>query len=157
MAQWKHLKELKAHAEICHRDSKISEEESSSCMISAAGGHPDSQATVGAFFHSGNFVAKDINEASKWYRLSAEQGTIKGLMMMGNIYAEGHGVQKDNIEAYAWYSIAIKQKPKNKYESRFKILIRIALASVSMNLTKEERKLAIKKAASYEEVIKINK
>ena len=54
----------------------------------------------------GKGVAKDPNEAVRWYRKAAEQGVAIAQVNLGLMYANGNGVLKDEIEALAWYNIS---------------------------------------------------
>ena len=49
-------------------------------------------------------VAQDYNEAVKWYRKSAEQGTAAAQSNLGRMYDEGLGVVQDYTEAVKWVS-----------------------------------------------------
>jgi hypothetical protein len=57
----------------------------------------------------GEGVEKDLTEAVKWYRKSAEQGNDYGQVMLGNCYFQGVGVKEDIEEAFRWFSKSAKQ------------------------------------------------
>ncbi len=51
-------------------------------------------------------MAKDAEQAVKWWRKAAEQGRAKAQYNLGNAYAYGRGVAQDSVEAYAYYNLA---------------------------------------------------
>ncbi len=57
-------------------------------------------------------VAKDEEEAVKWYRKAAEQEYASAQYTLGVRYASGRGVGKDEEEAVRWYRKAAKQDAK---------------------------------------------
>jgi hypothetical protein len=61
---------------------------------------------IGYMYANGEGLRKDLNEARKLYRLSAEAGNAGAASLLGLMYAEGDGVPKDATEAYAWFNIA---------------------------------------------------
>lgn len=54
-------------------------------------------------------LPKDAVEASRWYRLAAEQGNVEAQYTLGARYYQGKGVQEDNVLAYMWYTLAEAQ------------------------------------------------
>jgi len=54
-------------------------------------------------------VAKDEEEAVKWYRKAAEQDDASAQYNLGLMYAEGLGVEKNEKEAVKWYRLAADQ------------------------------------------------
>jgi TPR repeat protein len=48
-------------------------------------------------------------EASKWYRLAADQSFALAQASLGALYENGQGVLRDYNEALKWYSLAAKQ------------------------------------------------
>jgi len=48
-------------------------------------------------------------EATKYYKLSAEQGNLRGQYHIGYCYENGLGVSKDLNEARRWYNLAAEQ------------------------------------------------
>ena len=57
----------------------------------------------------GEGVAKNPDEAVKWFRLSAEQGNAIAQYHLGLCYFEGEGVSKDDQEAYVWFALSAAQ------------------------------------------------
>ena len=54
-------------------------------------------------------MTKDLVEAVKWYRKSAEQNFARAQNSLGYSYEEGQGVAKDLVEAAKWYRKAAEQ------------------------------------------------
>jgi len=60
-------------------------------------------------YQNGFGVAKDYQEAVKWYRKSADQGNSWGQGNLGNMYVNGWGGQRDRTEAIRWLKKAADQ------------------------------------------------
>ncbi len=67
------------------------------------------QFRLGREYENGKGVAKDEEEAVKWYRKSAEQGYAKAQTSLGRMYSNGKGVKRDLVEATKWYRKAAEQ------------------------------------------------
>ena len=62
---------------------------------------------------------KDITEAIKWYKKSADNGDFIAQEVIGGMYYEGKGVTKDYVEAYKWHSISWAERcDKNMFYAR---------------------------------------
>ena len=48
----------------------------------------------------------DLEEAVRWYRLSADQGYGPGQLSLGLAYRDGRGVTQDLVYAYMWFSLS---------------------------------------------------
>ena len=72
-------------------------------------GDPSAQYELGSKYDWGWGVAKDHQEAVKWYRLAAEQGNVGAQRSLGFKYALGQGVWEDDREAVKWWRLAAKQ------------------------------------------------
>ena len=70
-------------------------------------GDPRAQQSVALMLDFGNGAPKDPMEATKWFRLAAEQGLPQ--YHLGLKYDFGEGVEQDRIEAAKWYSLAAEQ------------------------------------------------
>ena len=53
--------------------------------------------------------AGNYDEAVKWFRLAAEQGSVIAQFNLGSMYSNGQGVPQDYTEALKWFSIAAEQ------------------------------------------------
>jgi hypothetical protein len=58
---------------------------------------------LGVLYEEGEGVAKDLNEAARWYRKAADAGDATAMRNLGVIYSKGEGVAKDLSEAARWY------------------------------------------------------
>ena len=67
------------------------------------------QFNLGWMYANGSGLLKDDDEAVKWYRKAAEQGSAAAQSNLGLMYANGRGVLKDDSEAYRWYLKAANQ------------------------------------------------
>lgn len=72
-------------------------------------GHADDQFSLGRLYEAGNGVARDVEEAVRWYRLAAEQGHAGAQSALGNLYTLGEGVPVDHREALRWLLPAAAQ------------------------------------------------
>jgi len=67
------------------------------------------QAALAFDYERGKGVAKDPEEAVKWYRRAAEQGNASAQDSLGTRYEQGNGVSQDAEEAAKWYLRAAMQ------------------------------------------------
>jgi hypothetical protein len=75
----------------------------------AEAGDATSQHNLGVMYANGMGVARNDQEAARWYRQAAEQGHASSQFNLGLIYAEGKGVTRDDQEAVKWFSLAAEQ------------------------------------------------
>ncbi len=70
----------------------------------AEAGDARAQVAVGSLYTLGERgVARDDDEALRWYRMAAAQGYAKGEYLVGHFYALGRSVARDPVEAARWY------------------------------------------------------
>jgi transposase InsO family protein len=55
-------------------------------------------------YANGDGVLKDYNEAAKWYRVAADQGSSFAQSTLGITYDGGLGVPQDYIQAHMWWT-----------------------------------------------------
>lgn len=73
-------------------------------------GDADAQFTLGKNYEAGRSgLKKDYLEASRWYRLAAEQGDPFAQASLGLLYRFGKGVEQDYVQAYMWFSLSARQ------------------------------------------------
>ena len=60
---------------------------------------------MGNAYNNGEGVAKDQQEAVRWFRMAAEQGDAEAQYNLGLSYANGEGVAKDQGDAWAQYNL----------------------------------------------------
>jgi len=83
-------------------------------MKQAEQGDVNSQVVVGMSYQGGvNGVTKDLTEALKWYRMSADKGYAIGQYYVGTFYESGLGVDVDKQEAKKWYQKVLDQGETN--------------------------------------------
>tara|TARA_B100001093_G_C26758821_1_gene984699 strand:- start:409 stop:1239 length:831 start_codon:yes stop_codon:yes gene_type:complete len=68
------------------------------------------QAALGAMYHDGDGVPKDIAKAVKWFKKSAEQDLGWAQNQLGLMYLTGDGVSKDGDIAKEWFSKASEKE-----------------------------------------------
>ena len=71
------------------------------------------QYNLGLCYANGTGVAKDEEEAVKWYRKAADQNLAEAQYNLGYCYANGQGVAKDYVEAYKWVNLAAASKDEH--------------------------------------------
>ena len=76
-------------------------------------GDAKAQSDLGDLYYSGKGVAKDYDEARKWFLKAAGQGHVYAQYSIGWMYAHGQGFQKNDAEAVDWYRIAASQGETN--------------------------------------------
>lgn len=73
-------------------------------------GEPEAQCIIANIYHLGLGLERNILEAVKWYKKSAEQGyglasnNLAGIFLIGD-----DGIEVDQAEAEQWYKKAIEQ------------------------------------------------
>jgi hypothetical protein len=60
-------------------------------------------------YYNGQGVSRDFNEAVKWFKLAADQGSALGQKNLGVMYDMGHGVPQDFKQAVKWYTLSATQ------------------------------------------------
>lgn len=74
------------------------------------------QYSVGWFYHCGEVVACNIEEAVKWYQKSADNGNVDAMMVLGNCLNSGEGIAKDSHLAFEYFLKAAKEgNPRVQY------------------------------------------
>jgi hypothetical protein len=69
----------------------------------------ETQFHLGVSYANGLRVPKDDVEATRWFRMAAEQGNMFAQNVLGTHYASGIGVSEDDAEAVQWYLLAAEQ------------------------------------------------
>jgi TPR repeat protein len=62
-------------------------------------------------YDEGLGVARNDNEAVKWYRRAADQGFADAQYNLALMYETGEGVAVNQVYAYMWFDIAAKTYP----------------------------------------------
>ncbi len=64
---------------------------------------------MATLYRRGRGVPKDLSEAVRWYRKSAEQGYDKAQYNLAKMYEMGMGVPRNYAQALKWYHKAAAQ------------------------------------------------
>ncbi len=54
-------------------------------------------------------VPQDDAEATRWYRLAADQGLAAAQFNLGVSYSLGEGVPQDYVESHMWFNLSAAQ------------------------------------------------
>ena len=73
--------------------------------------HPDAMAqhNLGLCYANGQGIEKDLKEAFKLFKASAEQGSADGQFQLAQAYNLGEGTDKNPKEAFRWYKTAAEK------------------------------------------------
>jgi hypothetical protein len=69
----------------------------------------DAQVSLANCYYEGKGVGKDVAEAVRHYRKTAEAGWARGQDSLGDCYFDGSGVEQDYPQAIGWYRKAAEQ------------------------------------------------
>ncbi|MDR0328908.1 MAG: sel1 repeat family protein, partial [Planctomycetaceae bacterium] len=75
----------------------------------AENGDAAAQNDLGVCYHNGTGIAKDEQEAVRWFHKAAEQGNVEAQRNLGLCYTDGLGIDKDEREAVKWFRKAAEQ------------------------------------------------
>ena len=75
----------------------------------AEAGDIEAQFGLGMLYERGRGVARDIEEAARWFHRAAEQGSMRAQTQIAGMYARGDGVDEDWDQAIAWWRKAAAQ------------------------------------------------
>jgi len=74
---------------------------------SATAGFAEAQFNLGLFYHNGQVVTKDLDQAYAWYIKAAEQGHPKAEVNVAIFYYYGVAVPQDRVASYVWFRLAV--------------------------------------------------
>jgi hypothetical protein len=77
-----------------------------------------SQLYVGSMHERGEGVSQNIEEAIRWYRMSAEQGNVDAQINLAELYSAGGLIPQDLVQAYVWWTLAAAQGEVSAQKSR---------------------------------------
>lgn len=72
-------------------------------------------------YRFGENIARDYDEALKWYRKAASQGDMESAAELGDMYYEGDEIPQNYKLAEKWYLQAAEQGDKDAKKSLDKI------------------------------------
>ena len=76
------------------------------CLHFAELGFVPHQNRIASYYEDGEFVERNLTEAVKWYKKSADKGNPHALRKMGDFYRDGTGIEKDPERAFNQYHLA---------------------------------------------------
>jgi TPR repeat protein len=92
-----------------HQDSRPLTEQQIADLRAYAEDDVETQFHLGVSYANGLRVPKDDVEATRWFRMAAEQGNMFAQNALGAHYAAGIGVSEDDAEAVQWWLLAAEQ------------------------------------------------
>lgn len=81
-------------------------------------GHPEAQYNVGFMIANGRGADQDVEEATRWYNLAANQNHEIAQLRLGLLLRDGMDIQKDTVRAYMWLSLAAAHGQEEAKSSR---------------------------------------
>lgn len=101
-----HLESVNSLRALKNREYKV---EFDRLLPLAEAGNGDAQNRIGEMYEFGQGVARNNDEALKWYRLAAEQNVVAAWHNLGRSYNFGTGVEQDYAKAEEWYRKAAEK------------------------------------------------
>ena len=92
-----------------HQDSRPLTEQQIADLRAYAEDDVETQFHLGVSYANGLRVPKDDVEATRWFRMAAEQGNMFAQNALGAHYAAGIGVSEDDAQAVQWWLLAAEQ------------------------------------------------
>lgn len=86
-------------------------------LIGAQQGNAIAQYNVGLHYAQGFGVNQNMEEALKWWHLSARAGNPDAMSCLGDAYANGHGVEINIFKALKWWTSAAWLGDKDAVEN----------------------------------------
>ena len=99
----------------------------------AFGQDPDAQFNLAVRHATGDGVLKDAAEATRLFRLAAEQGHAEAQYNLGIMYRDGEGVAEDHVLAHMWFNIAATTGLEDAGEAR-DTLERVSIFGIYISL-----------------------
>jgi TPR repeat protein len=69
----------------------------------------EAQYRLGMHYYFGKGVPQNYEEATKWFRLAADQGLDRAQFELGKAYEDGRGVPQSYVDAEKWFRLAAEQ------------------------------------------------
>jgi len=69
-------------------------------------GDPEAQFVIGRMYYTGGQISRNLNEAMKWFLLSANQGHVASPFYIGSIYYSGVLGSPNYKEAFKWFLLS---------------------------------------------------
>ncbi len=74
---------------------------------SAEQGNAEAENELGTMYRLGEGVARDKEEAVRWYQRAAHHGNAEGMFNLGTCHYNGDGVGSNEYAAYVWFLLAL--------------------------------------------------
>lgn len=74
--------------------------------VLASAGRADAQFRIAFFYDTGEGLAKDLEQAARWYHAAAEQGHADAAANLARCFAMGEGLERSDTMAFKWYTVA---------------------------------------------------
>lgn len=98
--------EARAHAAMAE-DPPDWEAARAGFLEAAAAGSPTARAYLGWMYEEGLGVARDVNEAARWYAQAVDAGAMDFAVKLGWMYLSGEGLPQNRSQAEAWFRVGI--------------------------------------------------
>jgi uncharacterized protein len=85
-------------------------------LAKAQAGDVDAQYNIGIMYYHGEGVAKDHDQALKWFHLAAEQNDAEAQFNLGFMYGKGEGTPKNHRASMEWFQKAASQGHSGAHE-----------------------------------------
>lgn len=115
----------------------------------AKAGQTVSQNLLGRMYLSGQGVERNPVEAVKWYRMSAEQGSMDGQYYLALCLYDGTGVVQNKVEAVKWFE---KSANQGHYDAMYMlglIMISVQDYTTGIDLMRKAAKIGSASAVRY--------
>jgi TPR repeat protein len=85
-------------------------------LAKAQAGDVDAQYNIGIMYYHGEGVARDHDQALKWFHLAAEQNDAEAQFNLGFMYGKGEGTPKNHRASMEWFQKADSQGHSGAHE-----------------------------------------
>jgi uncharacterized protein len=92
----------------------------------------EAQRYLSELYFRGPFFPQNYNEAIRWLRVGAGQGTPDAQSTLAREYWTGSRVLQDKIKAYVWFSMAVMQGDAEFVSDRDDIEAQLSIGELSI-------------------------
>lgn len=137
-------------------------------LTAAQQGVPAAQFYLATHFQQGLGVAKDLNQAFRWFKAAADQGLAPAQLNVGRMYASGQGVTKSeslarkyfekaasNGDNRASYNLAVMEEQKRNYMGAYQwyeLSTRDGMLDAKVSSLSEGKKTALAANLTQEQI-----
>lgn len=116
-------------------------------------GHPDAAFELAEYYVYSK-SEKSQDEAFDMYKLAAEGGNVKAMVMLGKFYENGRGVQQDDAQAFHWYEKAWESKHAEAAQ-RLGLMYQQGRGGAQADATKASELLSYAKDRGYTDLVQL--